>query len=143
MPTRKPWDHTINLKEDFIPRKGQIYLLSRTEKEEVQAFIESQLEKGYIRPSKSLQTSPVLFIPKKDRKRRIVQDYHYVNKGTIKNSYPLPLISELLAMGLQQHPNQERERIEGSIHDVPRIVQANSNVLYTYKLISYFPSHNE
>jgi len=103
MPTRKPWDHAIDLREDFVPRKGQIYPLSRTEKEEVQAFMESQLKKGYIRPSKSPQTSPVLFIPKKDGKRRMVQDYHYVNKGTIKNSYPLPLISELIdSMGTKK-----------------------------------------
>jgi len=80
MPTRKLWDYAIDLKEDFVPRKGQIYPLSRTEKEEVQAFVESQLEKDYIRPSKSPQTSPVLFVPKKDVKRRIVQDYHYVNQ---------------------------------------------------------------
>ena len=59
-------------------------------------FVESQLKKGYIRPSKSPQTSPVLFVPKKDRKRRMVQDYHYINKRMIKNSYPLPLISELI-----------------------------------------------
>jgi len=103
MPTQKPWDHAIDLREDSVPRKGQIYPLSRTEKEEVQAFVESQLKKGYIRPSKSLQTSPVLFVPKKDRKRRMVQDYHYVNKGTIKNSYPLPLISELIdSMGTKK-----------------------------------------
>jgi len=103
MPTRKPWDHAIDLREDFVPKKVRIYPLSRTEKEEVQAFVESQLKKGYIRPSKSLQTSPVLFVPKKDGKRRMVQDYCYVNKGTIKNSYPLPLISELIdSMGTKK-----------------------------------------
>ena len=76
---------------------------SRTEKEEVQAFVESQLKKGYIRPSKSPQTSPVLFMSKKDGKRRMVQDYCYVNKGMIKNSYPLPLISELIdSMGTKK-----------------------------------------
>jgi len=58
--------------------------------------MESKLKKGYIRLSKSPQMSPVLFVPKKDGKRRMVQDYRYVNKGTIKNSYPLPLISELI-----------------------------------------------
>jgi len=54
MPTKKPWDYAIDLKEDFVLRKGQIYSLSRTEKEKVQVFMESQLKKGYIRPSKSL-----------------------------------------------------------------------------------------
>ena len=84
-------------------RKGQIYPLFRTEKEEVQVFVESQLKKGYIRPSKSPQTLPVLFVPKKDGKRWIVQDYCYMNKGTIKNSYPLPLISELIdSMGTKK-----------------------------------------
>jgi len=35
MPMKKPWDCAINLKEDFVPRKGRIYLISRQEKEEV------------------------------------------------------------------------------------------------------------
>ena len=39
---------------------------------------------------------PVQFVPKKDGKRRMVQNYQYMNKGTIKNSYSLPLISELI-----------------------------------------------
>ena len=103
MLTRKPWDHAIDLREDFVPRKERIYPLFRTEKEEVQAFVESQLKKGYIRPSKSPQMLPVLFVPKKDGKRRMVQDYRYVNKGTIKNSYLLPLISELInSMGTKK-----------------------------------------
>ena len=33
---------------------------------------------------------------KKDGKKRIVQDYRYLNKWTIKNNYPLPLISDIL-----------------------------------------------
>jgi len=96
MPVRKPWDHTINLREDFVPRKGRIYLISRKEKEEVREFVEEQLRKGYIQPLKSPQTSPVFFVGKKDRKKRIVQDYRYLNKGTVKNNYPLPLISDLI-----------------------------------------------
>ena len=53
MPVRKPWDHTINLKEDFGPKKGRAYLLLRNEKEKVREFGEEQLRKGYICPSKS------------------------------------------------------------------------------------------
>jgi len=54
------------------------------------------LRKGYIRPLKSPQTSPVFFVLKKDRKKRMVQDYRYLNSWTIKNNYPLPLISDLI-----------------------------------------------
>jgi len=96
MPVHKTWDYAIDLQEEFVPRKGRIYPLSRIEREKVQAFVDSQLKKGYIWLSKSPQTSPVMFVPKKDGKRRIVQDYQYINKFTVKNSYPLPLISDLV-----------------------------------------------
>jgi len=96
MPVRKAWDHAIELKEGFTPRKGKVYSLSREEKEEVQAFVENQLQKGYIRSSKSLQTSPVHFVAKKDGKRRMVQDYRHINQWTIKNGYSLPLIVDIL-----------------------------------------------
>ena len=45
---RKVWDHAIELKEGFTLKKGKVYLLSREEREEVQAFVEDQLRKGYI-----------------------------------------------------------------------------------------------
>ena len=69
---RKVWDHTIDLRERFVPKKGKIYLLSRVEREEVQEFVKNQLRKGYIRPSKSPQTSLVFFVPKKDGKKKMV-----------------------------------------------------------------------
>ena len=48
MPVCKTWDHAIDLQEEFVPRKSRIYPLSRIEREEVQAFVDSQLKKGYI-----------------------------------------------------------------------------------------------
>jgi len=48
MPVQKAWDHTIELKEGFVPKRGKVYLLSREEREEVQAFVKDQLRKGYI-----------------------------------------------------------------------------------------------
>jgi len=57
IPTRKIWDHSIDLKEMFKLQKGKIYPLSKNEREEVQNFMEDQLRKGYIRPSKSSQMS--------------------------------------------------------------------------------------
>jgi len=41
MPVCKTWDHAIDLQEEFVPRKGRIYPLSRIEREEVQAFVDS------------------------------------------------------------------------------------------------------
>ena len=79
-----------------MPKNGKIYPLSRVEREEVQEFVKDQLRKGYIRPSKSPQMSLVFFVPKKDGKKRMVQNYQYLNSWTIKNNYPLPLISDLI-----------------------------------------------
>jgi len=45
---RKTWDHAIDLKKEFVPKKGNIYLLSRMKREEVQEFVKDQLRKGYI-----------------------------------------------------------------------------------------------
>jgi len=55
-----------------------------------------QLRKGYIRPSKSPQTSLVFFVGKKNRSKQIVMDYHNLNDQTVKNNYLLPLITELI-----------------------------------------------
>jgi len=96
MPTRKLWDHAIDVKEGFVLRKEKVYPLSREEREEVREFMKEQLRKGYIQPSKSPQMAPVFFVGKKDKKKRMVQDYRYLNEWMIKNNYPLPLISNVL-----------------------------------------------
>jgi len=61
----------------------------------VQNFMEDQLRKEYIRLSKS-QTLPVFFVNKKDGSKRMVIDYHSLNKQTIKNNYLLLLITDLI-----------------------------------------------
>ena len=96
IPVRKPWDHAINLRKDFVSKKRRIYLMLRKEKEKVREFMKKQLRKRYIRPLKSPQTSLVFFVEKKNRKKRIVQDYKYLNKGTVKNNYFLSLILDLI-----------------------------------------------
>jgi len=58
-----------------VLKKRKIYSLSRIEREEVQKFVKDQLRKRYIRPLKSPQILLVFFVPKKDRKKRMVQDY--------------------------------------------------------------------
>ena len=96
-PPTRPWDHAIDLKEDFIPSDCKIYPLSPKERNSLDEWIKDDLAKGYIRPSKSPQASPVFFVEKKDKNElRPVQDYRKLNEGTICNSSPLPLIGQLI-----------------------------------------------
>jgi hypothetical protein len=70
--------------------------MTRIEDEALDVFIDEQLEKGYIRPSKSQYASSFFFIKKKDGKLRPVQDYRRINAWTVRNQYPLPLIGDLI-----------------------------------------------
>ena len=45
---------------------------------------------------KSLQMLPVFFVGKKDRSKRMVMNYRNLNDQTVKNNYPLPLITDLI-----------------------------------------------
>src|SRR5271169_6380988 len=95
-PTERPWDHKIELKENFEPKSFKIYNLSPEEQRELDAFLKENMDKGYIRASQSPMASPFFFVKKKDGKLRPCQDYRYLNDWTIKNAYPLPLISDIM-----------------------------------------------
>ncbi len=56
----------IEVKEEFVSRKGKIYLLSREERGEVHEFIEEQLRKEYIRLSKIISNDICIFFRKEE-----------------------------------------------------------------------------
>ena len=69
---RKAWDYAIDLREEFVPKKGKIYPLSKVEREKIQKFVKDQLRKRYIRPLKSPQMSLVFFMLKERGWYRII-----------------------------------------------------------------------
>ena len=69
MSIRKLWDHVIDTKKRFVPRKGKVYLLSREKRKEVCEFISEQLRKEYIKLLKSPEIALVFFVGKKDSKK--------------------------------------------------------------------------
>lgn len=96
-PTSKPWDHHIELKPDAIPKTTcKVYPLTPAEQIALDEFLKEHLERGTIRKSNSPLASPFFFVKKKDGKLRPVQDYRRLNEMTVKNRYPLPLVTELL-----------------------------------------------
>jgi hypothetical protein len=95
-PESRPWDHKIEMKEGFEPKLFKNYNLTPAEKIELDKFLKENLKKGYIQPSQSPMASPFFFVSKKDGKLQLCQDYRYLNDWTVKNSYPLPLISKII-----------------------------------------------
>ena len=98
LPLSQPWDHTITLKPyapDTLDCK--LYHLPPKDDEALRKWLQEEEEKGYIRPLISPIASSFFFLRKADGLQRPVQDYRGVNKQTIRNRYPLPLIPELIA----------------------------------------------
>ena len=96
MPPRRIWDHAIELIPGSKPTDCKLYPLNRQEQEQLDAFLKENLETGRIQSSKSPMASPFFFVKKKDGSLRPVQDYRKLNEMTVKNKYPLPLISKLI-----------------------------------------------
>ena len=67
------------------------------ELEEVKHYLLENLAKGFIEPSQSPFTAPILFIKKADRWLQFCIDFQKLNRLTHKDQYPLPLIDKLLA----------------------------------------------
>ena len=96
-PPKRTWDHAIELLPDAPKTLDcKVYPLVLTEGQALTDFLNEQLQKGYIQPSKSPYASPFFFIKKKDGKLQPVQDYQKLNALTVKNRYPLPLIPEII-----------------------------------------------
>ena len=89
-------DLAIELQPGKEPPYGPIYPLSPKELAALKEFLEENLAKGFIRESKSPAGAPILFVPKKDGGLRLCVDYRGLNSITIKNRYPLPLITEIM-----------------------------------------------
>lgn len=93
---RGPVDHAIPLMGNEQPPFGPIYALSQDELKALSIYIKENLDNGFIRRSSSPAGAPILFVKKKDGSLRLCVDYRGINKITVKNRYPLPLINELM-----------------------------------------------
>jgi hypothetical protein len=97
-PKSRPWDHAIEFTED-VPKTIDCKLiqLALCEQKALDKFLDEHLKKKYITTSNLNYTSPFFFVKKKDGELRPVQDYRAINKYTKRNTYPLPLIKEIIA----------------------------------------------
>ena len=95
MPKHTEYDHRIDLVPGSDLPKNHIYPLTVKELQVLKEYINEMEQSGKIRRSSSPIGAPVLFVPKPDRTLQLCVDYRGLNKITIKNKYPLPLMKEL------------------------------------------------
>lgn len=88
--------HSI-ITEDAVPIQSRPYKVSHKERQIIQNQIDEMLRYNIIRPSNSPWSSPVVLIKKKDNTFRFCVDYRKLNAVTKKDSYPIPLIPDLLS----------------------------------------------
>ena len=94
LPSHEGRDHAIETTAE--PPFGPLYNLLNVELAELRRYLDDALAKGWIQHSTSPAGAPILFVPKKDGGLCLCVDYRGLNKVTVKNRHPLPLISETL-----------------------------------------------
>jgi hypothetical protein len=95
LPPARDIDHRIPLQDESAAVNTRPYRMSFKQKDIMEALILHLLQNQVIRPSVSPFSSPAILV-KKDGTWRLCIDYRKLNKITIKNKYPIPVIEDLL-----------------------------------------------
>uniref|UniRef100_A0A8C2DWM8 ribonuclease H n=1 Tax=Cyprinus carpio TaxID=7962 RepID=A0A8C2DWM8_CYPCA len=96
LPPHRPVDCAIDLIPGSTPPKSRIFLLFQPESAAMKKYIEEELAKGFIVPSKSPASAGFFFVKKKDGGLRSCIDYRALNEISVKFRYPLPLVPSAL-----------------------------------------------
>ena len=96
LPKHEPYDHTIHLKEGTQAPASTLYSMSRDKALKLCQYLDENLSKGFIWASRSDAAASVLFVKKLREGLCFCVNYWGLNAITVKNWYPLPLISETL-----------------------------------------------
>ena len=96
LPEHGPQDCSIDLLPNTEPPSGKLYPMSQDELQLLPEYMAEMLATGKIRPGKGHAGSLVFFVKEKTGKMRLAVDYHGLNAITIKDKYPIPLITTLM-----------------------------------------------
>ncbi|GJU29864.1 hypothetical protein Tco_1173453 [Tanacetum coccineum] len=92
LPPKRSYDHQIQLLLNTPPVNVRPYRHPHVQKDAIEQMVNELLESGVIRYSQSPFYSPIVMVKKKDVSWKICMDYRQLNKSTIKDKFPIPMI---------------------------------------------------
>ncbi|GJS19023.1 hypothetical protein Tco_0413495 [Tanacetum coccineum] len=96
LPPKRAYDHGIPLIEGALSVNIRPYIHPPTQKDAIEGMVAELSEAGVIKKSNPLFFSPIVMVKKKDNSWRMCVDYRQLNKQTIKDKFPIPIIEELI-----------------------------------------------
>ncbi|XP_026384611.1 uncharacterized protein LOC113280171 [Papaver somniferum] len=96
LPLERVHDHHIPLLPDSSPVNVRPYMYPHFQKDEIEKIITELEQAGFILPSTSPYSSPILMVKNKDGSWHMCVDYRALNKLTIKDRFSIPTVDELL-----------------------------------------------
>ena len=96
LPPIRDHDHAIHLILGSVPPNIRPYRYPYSQKSEIERMVAEMLEASIIQLSQSYFYSLVVLVHKKDESWHMCPDYRELNKLTIKDKFPIPVIDELL-----------------------------------------------
>ncbi|KAL0385853.1 UNVERIFIED_CONTAM: RNA-directed DNA polymerase [Sesamum radiatum] len=94
LPPKRAVDPEIELVPGTKPPTRAPYRMTQPELVELRKQLKDMLGSGIIKPAKSPYGASVLFQKKADGSLRMCCDYRALNKITVKNKYPIPLVAD-------------------------------------------------
>ncbi|TYK26552.1 Retrotransposable element Tf2 [Cucumis melo var. makuwa] len=96
LPQKRVVDHRILIVDGQKPINVHPYKYGYIQKEEIEKLVSEMIQAGIIRSSRRPYSSPVLLVKKRDGGWRFCVDYCKLNQVTIVDTFPIPVIEELL-----------------------------------------------